>query len=252
MNVRKDFDGPSINIAQFIDHTLLKPDATNADVAKLCEEALLYGFASVCVHPAYVRLATDLLNKPQQKTSGDTATSKSNQTTDRTPIVKVGTVIGFPLGANSMRVKAFETEDAVGHGAQEVDMVINVGALKSGEYELVEKDIRAVVQSAEDKAIVKVILETALLTDEEKEKACRLAERAGAHYVKTSTGFASAGAEVSDVKLMRQLVGDRLGVKASGGIRTVADARQMINAGASRIGTSHGVAIVQASLDNIK
>ncbi|MGX1982136.1 deoxyribose-phosphate aldolase [Thermolongibacillus altinsuensis] len=212
------------SIAKMIDHTLLKPEATKEQIEKLVEEAKKFEFASVCVNPVWVKLVAEKLKG--------------------TP-VKVCTVIGFPLGATTPEVKAFETKQAIEHGAQEVDMVINIGALKSGDDELVERDIRAVVEAAKGKALTKVIIETALLTDEEKVRACEMAVRAGADYVKTSTGFASGGATVEDVALMRKTVGPNVGVKASGGVRSAADAQAMIEAGATRIGTSSGPAIVQ-------
>jgi deoxyribose-phosphate aldolase len=212
------------DVAAMIDHTLLKPDATKDQVIKLCEEAKQYNFASVCVNPTNVSLAASILKG--------------------TP-VKVCTVIGFPLGATTPTAKAIETRDAIANGATEVDMVINVGALKSGDYDLVKRDIEAVVDAARGKAIVKVIIETALLTDEEKVKACLLAKLAGADFVKTSTGFGPGGATVEDIRLMRKVVGSDMGVKASGGIRNLESARKMIEAGASRIGASASVAIVK-------
>jgi deoxyribose-phosphate aldolase len=212
------------NIAKMIDHTLLKPEATKEQIVKLAEEAKTYGFASVCVNPAWVKTAYEILKD-----------------TD----VKVCTVIGFPLGATTPEVKAFEAKNAVENGATEVDTVINIGALKDGNDELVEKDIKAVVDAVKGKALVKVIIEAALLTDEEKVRACQLAVKAGADYVKTSTGFSIGGATVEDVALMRKTVGPDIGVKASGGVRTLKDAEAMIEAGASRIGASSGVAIVQ-------
>ncbi len=211
------------NLSPFIDHTLLKPNATDDQVEKLCREAREFGFASVCINSAYVPLAARLL-------SGSS--------------VKVCTVVGFPLGAMSTDSKAFETRDAVGKGADEIDMVINVGKLKSGDYQYVMDDIRAVVTSAQGRC-VKVILETASLTDEEKAAGCILSKAAGAHFVKTSTGFASGGATAEDIALMRRIVGSKMGVKASGGIKTTEDARRMIAAGASRIGASASVAIVK-------
>jgi len=214
----------NINIAKMIDHTLLKANATKEQIIKLCEEAKQCDFASVCVNPTWVALAAELL-----------------EGTD----VKVCTVIGFPLGANAPETKAFETMDAINKGAKEVDMVINIGALKDGNDELVERDIRAVVEAAEGKALVKVIIETCLLTEEEKVRACQLAVKAGADFVKTSTGFSTGGATVEDVALMRKTVGAKVGVKASGGVRNVDDVKAMIIAGATRIGTSSGVAIVQ-------
>jgi deoxyribose-phosphate aldolase len=214
--------------AEFIDHTLLKPDATHDQIMKLCEEAKEYNFASVCVNPANVSLASSLLKD--------------------TP-VKVCTVIGFPLGATTPTAKAIESRDAIANGASEVDMVINVGALKSEDYDLVKKDIEAVVDAARGKALVKVILETALLTDEEKVKGCLLAKLAGADFVKTSTGFGPGGATVEDVRLMRKVVGPDMGVKASGGIRDYEATRRMVEAGANRIGASAGVKIVKQAED---
>jgi deoxyribose-phosphate aldolase len=212
------------NIAKMIDHTLLKADATKAQIVKLCEEAKQYGFASVCVNPTWVATAAELLKD-----------------TD----VKVCTVIGFPLGANTPETKAFETKNAIENGAAEVDMVINVGALKDGNDDLVERDIRAVVEAAKGKALVKVIIEACLLTEEEKVRACQLAVKAGADYVKTSTGFSTGGATPEDVALMRKTVGPNIGVKASGGVRDMQSAEAMIQAGATRIGTSSGVAIIE-------
>ncbi len=209
------------DLAKYIDHTLLKPEATAEDVRKLCAEARDFGFASVCVNGGFAELAANEL-----KGSG----------------VKTCVVVGFPLGAGTSAAKAFETADAVSRGAEEIDMVLSVGRLRSGETAAVREDIRAVVQAAEG-ALVKVIIEACLLTDEQKELACRLAEEAGAHFVKTSTGFSTGGATVEDVSSMRRTVGDRLGVKASGGIRTREDAERMIAAGASRIGASASVKI---------
>jgi len=207
-----------------IDHTLLKPEATKDQIVKLCEEAVEFGFASVCINPTYVSLAADLLRN--------------------TP-VKVCTVVGFPLGASTPLVKAVEARDAIAAGAREIDMVINIGALKSGDDDLVGRDIRAVVEAARGRALVKVILETALLTDDQKVKACLIAKAEGADFVKTSTGFGPGGATVEDVRLMRKVVGKEMGVKASGGIRNLESARKMIEAGASRIGASASVAIVK-------
>jgi len=213
------------NLAKMIDHTLLKPDATPDQIAQLCFEARKHQFASVCVNPAWVKLCAQLL--------------------EGSP-VKVCTVIGFPLGATSSEVKAFETETAIEQGATEIDMVINIGALKARELEFVAQDIRGVVNAAHSRGfIVKVILETALLTDEEKTIACLLSKEAGADFVKTSTGFASGGATVHDVALMRRVVGPEIGVKAAGGVRTYEDAESMIKAGATRIGASAGVKILQ-------
>ena len=213
------------NIHQLIDHTLLKPVATEAQIAALCAEAAQYQFASVCVNPTHVKLAARLLQG-----SG----------------VPVCTVVGFPLGANSSSVKQFETRQTIQDGATEVDMVINVGALKAQHYSLVYDDIAAVVQTAHaSQAIVKVIIEAALLTDDEKIIACQLAQAAKADFVKTSTGFGPGGATLADVALMRQTVGPEMGVKAAGGIRSFADALAMVKAGATRLGASAGVNIVQ-------
>ncbi|MFI5371865.1 MAG: deoxyribose-phosphate aldolase [Candidatus Eisenbacteria bacterium] len=207
-----------------IDHTLLKPDASREDVEKLCREAAQYCFASVCVNPNWVPLCAQML-----RGSG----------------VKVCTVIGFPLGAHLPDVKAYEARRAVEQGATEVDMVINIGALKSRDYALVENDIRGVVQSVGKDTVVKVILETSLLSRDEKVMGSSLAKAAGADFVKTSTGFSTGGATVEDVRLMRETVGPDVGVKASGGIRTPEDARAMVEAGASRIGASASVKIVR-------
>ncbi len=213
-------------IAGMIDHTLLKPDATEKEIRKLCDEAAQYKFASVCVNPSNVPLCAKLL-----KGTG----------------VKVCTVIGFPLGATTSTTKAIETRDAIANGADEIDMVINVGALKSGDDEKVRRDIQAVVDAAKGLAIVKVILETALLTKEEKIKGCLLSKMAGADFVKTSTGFGPGGATVEDIALMRKTVGPDMGVKASGGIRTYDVAKAMIDAGATRIGASASVAIAKGT-----
>lgn len=212
-------------LARYIDHTLLKPDATDAQIAQLCYEARKYNFAAVCVNPSKIRLCAQLLKD--------------------TP-VKIATVVGFPLGATPPEVKAYETRQAIEDGAHEIDMVINIGALKSKDYALVARDIATVVRTAQaGGAITKVIIEAALLTDEEKVIACKLAKEAGAEYVKTSTGFASGGATVHDVALMRWAVGPEMGVKAAGGIKTYAEAMQMIEAGATRIGASASVKIMQ-------
>jgi deoxyribose-phosphate aldolase len=211
-------------LARMIDHTLLKANATEAEIVKLAEEAKEYKFASVCVNPTWVKKAAEILNDVEG--------------------VEVCTVIGFPLGASTSEVKAFETKNAIENGATEVDMVINIGALKDKQYDLVEKDIKAVVDAAKGKALTKVIIETCLLTDEEKEMACKLSVNAGADFVKTSTGFSTGGATVEDIALMRKTVGPDLGVKASGGVRSLEDAQNMIEAGATRIGASSGVAIV--------
>jgi deoxyribose-phosphate aldolase len=211
------------NIAGMIDHTLLKAETTKADVIQLCKEAAEHQFASVCVNPTWVDTCRDQLK-------------------DST--VKVCTVIGFPLGANTPEVKAFETKKAIQDGATEVDMVINIGALKNGDNGLVERDIMSVVEAAKGKAIVKVIIETASLTEEEKVRACTISKNVGADYVKTSTGFGAGGATVEDIKLMRLAVGPELGVKASGGVRNHQAAVEMITAGATRIGTSNGIQII--------
>ncbi len=212
-------------VSHMIDHTLLKPDATKDQVAQLCHEAKKHSFASVCVNPSYVKLCADLLKDSD---------------------VLVCTVIGFPLGATSTESKAFEAQKAIRDGATEVDMVINVGALKSRDYERVEHDIAAVARAVHaGGAILKVIIEAALLTDEEKVAACQLAKVARANFVKTSTGFGPGGATAEDVALMRRVVGPGMGVKASGGIRSYEDAKKMIAAGASRIGASASVRIAQ-------
>ena len=212
------------NIASMIDHTLLKPEATKEMIEKLCNEAKKYGFAAVCVNPYYVKMSKKFLEGSK---------------------VKVATVIGFPLGANTKEVKAFETKNAIENGADEVDMVINIGAMKNRDYDVVKKDIEAVVEAAKGRAIVKVIIETCLLTDEEKIKACELSKEAGADFVKTSTGFSTGGATVNDVKLMKETIGDSLKIKASGAIRDYETAKAMIEAGASRIGASASIKIVE-------
>ncbi|HEM4264784.1 TPA: deoxyribose-phosphate aldolase, partial [Streptococcus suis] len=210
---------------KYIDHTILKPETTQEQVEKILAEAKEYDFASVCVNPTWVALAAESLKDSD---------------------VKVCTVIGFPLGANTPAVKAFETKDAISNGADEIDMVINIGALKTGNYDLVLEDIKAVVAASGDK-LVKVIIEACLLTDDEKVKACQLSQEAGADYVKTSTGFSTGGATVADVALMRKTVGPDMGVKASGGARSYEDAIAFIEAGASRIGASSGVAIMNGA-----
>jgi deoxyribose-phosphate aldolase len=213
------------HLAGMIDHTLLKPDATPEQIAQLCFEARKYGFASVCINPTWVPLCAQLLEGSQ---------------------VKVCTVIGFPLGASASEVKAFEAQNAIDSGATEIDMVINIGALKARDLDMVAKDIREVVKVAHSRGqIVKVIIEAVLLTDEEKTIACLLSKEAGADFVKTSTGFASGGATVRDVALMRSVVGPEMGIKAAGGVRTFEDAENMIKAGATRIGASAGVKIIQ-------
>lgn len=211
-------------LARMIDHTLLKPDACEEGVRKLCQEALEYKFASVCINPGYVQLCADLLKDSE---------------------VKVCTVIGFPLGATTSDTKAFETRDAISKGAQEVDMVINVGKLKDKDLDYVKKDIEAVVNEAKGKALTKVIIETCLLNDEEKVTACKIAKEAGADFVKTSTGFSTGGATFEDIKLMRETVGANMGVKASGGVRSYEDTMKMIEAGATRIGASASIAICE-------
>jgi deoxyribose-phosphate aldolase len=214
-------------IARLIDHTLLKPEATREQVETLCREAREYGFASVCVNPCWVRLCAERLRGSQ---------------------TRVCTVAGFPLGATTPATKAFEAARAVAEGACEVDMVMNVGALKSGDYRLVERDVAGVVAACSPAgALVKVILEAALLTDDEKVKACVIAKAAGADFVKTSTGFGPGGATAADVALMRRVVGPEMGVKAAGGVRDLKSAQAMIEAGADRIGASVGVKIVQES-----
>lgn len=214
-----------MDYAKMIDHTLLKPEASREQVKKLCREAAEYGFHSVCVNSCYVSFCADLLKDSD---------------------VKVCTVIGFPLGAMSAAGKAAEAAAAVKDGADELDMVINVGMIKSGDWEYVRRDIEEVVKAAGSRALVKVILETCLLTDDEKRIACRVCREAGAAYVKTSTGFSTGGATAADVRLMREEAGDSMGVKASGGIRSPKDAEEMAAAGADRIGTSSGIAIVRA------
>ncbi len=212
------------NIAKYIDHTLLKPEATEDMIRKLCQEALEYQFASVCVNSCYVPLCVSILEGSS---------------------VKVCTVIGFPLGAASTGTKAFEAKEAVDFGAEEVDMVINVGMIKSNEWDYVKNDISAVVKSVKGRALVKVIIETCLLTDDEKKQACLAAKESGADFVKTSTGFSTGGAKLEDVLLMRNTVGEKMGIKASGGIHTGKEALAMIEAGATRIGASSGVQIVE-------
>lgn len=210
-------------LAKMIDHTLLKPEATYEQIVKLCKEALEYGFASVCINPCYVNAAYQLLKGSD---------------------VKVCTVVGFPLGAATSETKTFEAVQAVNRGASEIDMVINVGYLKSGNHDYVEEDIKTLVNKINGRALVKAIIETCLLNDEEKIIACKLAKKAGAHFVKTSTGFNMSGATSEDVALMYDAVSPNLKVKASGGIRTYEDAIKMINAGASRIGASSSIKII--------
>ena len=215
-----------MELNRMIDHTILKPEATEAAVQKIIDEAKEYNLFSVCINPCWVAFASEQL--------ADTD-------------VAVCTVIGFPLGANTPEVKAYEAADAIKNGANEVDMVINIGALKSQQYDHVRQDIQGIVDAAKGKALVKVIIETALLTDEEKVKACELAKEAGADFVKTSTGFSTGGAKVADIRLMRETVSHDMGVKASGGVHNAEEALAMIEAGATRIGASTGVAIVSGA-----
>lgn len=210
-----------MKVAKFIDHTLLRPDATSEEIERICGEGIGYGFASVCINPAWVPLAASLLKDSE---------------------VKVCTVVGFPLGASTAKSKAFEAEEAVSNGAEELDMVINIGALKSGNTALVKEEIEGVLKSG---ALLKVIIETGLLSQEEKMKACLLAKEAGAHFVKTCTGFGPGRATEEDVRLMRKIVGEKLGVKASGGIRNLATFKSLLKAGATRVGTSTGIQIIK-------
>jgi len=212
-----------INLASYIDHTLLKPEASIEDVRKICDEAKEYHFASVCVNPSYIRFVAEQLEGS---------------------VVTPCCVIAFPFGTHTPEAKREEALDAVRGGAKELDMVINIGAIKSNDWELVRRDIEFVVEAAKGKADVKVILETCLLTDDEKVKACTICKQAGASFVKTSTGYSTGGATAHDVGLMRQTVGSDSGVKASGGIRTYEDAMAMIRAGANRLGASAGVSII--------
>lgn len=211
------------DIAKYIDHTILKADATTKMIVKLCDEAKEYGFYSVCVNPCYVKLCREFL---------------------RDTDVKVCCVIGFPLGANTSIVKAFEAKNAIENGADEIDMVINIGALKSKEFDIVLNDIKEVINVTYGKAMLKVIIETCLLTDEEKIKACELVTESGADFVKTSTGFSSAGATVADIELMKNAVNGKCKIKASGGIRTRRDLEDVILAGADRVGASASVNII--------
>lgn len=217
-----------MKINKYIDHTLLKADSVQSQFDQLIDEAKTYDFASVCVNPCWVAYAAEALKDSD---------------------VKVCTVVGFPLGATTSATKAFETKDAIANGADEIDMVINIGLLKQGDDQAVEDDIRAVVEASGDK-LVKVIIEACLLTDEEKVRACQLAVKAGVDFVKTSTGFSTGGATISDVKLMRQTVGPDIGVKAAGGARSLEDAMAFIEAGATRIGTSAGVTIMKGEVAN--
>lgn len=218
-----------MNLAKYIDHTILKPESSVEQVKKLCAEAREYGFASVCVNTGYTKLVSSKLEGSDVKTC---------------------VVVGFPLGATTKETKAFETKQAIEDGADEVDMVINVGYMKSGMHDEVKEDIKAVVDAAAGKAVVKVILETCLLTDEEKVKVCEMCKEVGADFVKTSTGFSTGGATAEDIALMRKTVGEGMGVKASGGVRSKEDAEKMIEAGASRIGASASIAIVEGKKSN--
>ncbi|MCY6960305.1 deoxyribose-phosphate aldolase [Clostridium brassicae] len=215
-----------MELKSYIDHTLLKPQATEEQVIKICEEAKKYNFASVCVNAYYTSLVSEKLKGTEVKTC---------------------VVVGFPLGATTKEVKAFEAKQAIENGAQEVDMVINVGALKDKKYDVVKDDIKAVVDAAKGKALVKVIIETCLLTREEIVRVCEISKEAKADFVKTSTGFSTGGATPEDVKLMRETVGNEMGVKASGGIRTTEDAEKVIRSGANRIGASASIAIVEGT-----
>lgn len=217
------------HLANYIDHTLLKPEATAEEIITLCEEAKKYHFKTVCIHPYWVKKASDYL---------------------RGTTVGITTVIGFPLGATSTFTKVAETRDAIASGATEIDMVLNIGALKSRDELAVFHDIKQVVFASNGQAVVKVIIETGLLTDEEKVLACKLAKEAGADFVKTSTGFSRGGATVEDIRLMRKTVGEQMGVKASGGIRDTKAALAMIEAGANRIGASAGIAIINGQRNN--
>lgn len=217
-----------MKINKYIDHTLLKADSVQSQFDQLIDEAKTYDFASVCVNPCWVAYAAEALKDSD---------------------VKVCAVVGFPLGATTSATKAFETKDAIANGADEIDMVINIGLLKQGDDQAVEDDMRAVVEASGDK-LVKVIIEACLLTDEEKVRACQLAVKAGVDFVKTSTGFSTGGATISDVKLMRQTVGPDIGVKAAGGARSLEDAMAFIEAGATRIGTSAGVTIMKGEVAN--
>ncbi|MGQ4038595.1 deoxyribose-phosphate aldolase [Streptococcus dysgalactiae] len=217
-----------MKINKYIDHTLLKADSVQSQFDQLIDEAKTYDFASVCVNPCWVAYAAEALKDSD---------------------VKVCTVVGFPLGATTSATKAFETKDAIANGADEIDMVINIGLLKQGDDQAVEDDMRAVVEASGDK-LVKVIIEACLLTDEEKVRACQLAVKAGVDFIKTSTGFSTGGATISDVKLMRQTVGPDIGVKAAGGARSLEDAMAFIEAGATRIGTSAGVTIMKGEVAN--
>jgi len=218
-----------MKLEQYIDHTLLKQQATEEDIIKVCAEAKEYGFASVCANAYFASLVSKQLKGTNVKTC---------------------IVVGFPLGATTKEVKAFEAKQAIENGAQEIDMVINVGAVKSNKYDVIKDEIKEVVRVCTGLALVKVIIETCLLTDEEKVQVCQIAKEAGANFVKTSTGFSTGGATVHDVKLMRETVGSAMGVKASGAVRTTQDAKAVIEAGASRIGASSSIAIVKGTQDS--
>ncbi|MBK5242450.1 deoxyribose-phosphate aldolase [Clostridium sp.] len=218
-----------MKIEQYIDHTLLKQQASEEEIIKICREAKEYGFASVCANAYYTALVSKELKGSNVKTC---------------------IVVGFPLGATTKEVKAFEAKQAIENGAQEIDMVVNVGAIKSNKYDVVKEDIKAVVEASKGRALVKVILETCLLTDEEKVKVCVICKEANADFVKTSTGFSTGGATVHDIKLMRETVGPNMGVKAAGAVRTAEDAKAVIEAGASRIGASSSIAIVSGTKDS--
>ena len=216
-----------MDMGRFIDHTVLKPDATEEMIENLCNEAKKYNFYAVCINPYYVKLAKNIL---------------------RNSNVKIATVIGFPLGANTSKIKALEAEESIKDGADELDMVINIAALKNKDYDKVKEDIGEVVKKAKGNALVKVIIETCLLTEDEKVRACNLSLEAGANFVKTSTGFNGKGATVEDIRLIKSVVGDKMKIKASGGIRDYETAIKMIEAGANRIGASSSVKIVQDSI----
>ena len=216
-----------MNAAKYIDHTLLKPEVTDKEISVLCDEAHEHSFFSVCIQPSWVKTAAEKLAESE---------------------VKVCTVIGFPHGATTSEVKAFETKDAISNGADEVDMVINIGQLKAGNLDYVKEDMKSVVDAANKEALVKVIIESSLLTEDEVVTASRLAQEAGADFVKTSTGFNGGGASVEAVALMRLTVGEDMGVKASGGVRSYEDAKKMIEVGATRIGASSGIAIVNGEV----
>lgn len=217
----------SKSLSQYIDHTQLKPETIKEEIDKIIKEAKEYNFASICINPSWVAYSYQKLKDTN---------------------VKVCTVVGFPLGATTTETKVFETKQAIKNGATEIDMVLNIGQLKANNDSFVIQDMKSVVQAAGDQTIVKVIIETSLLSNEEKVRACKLAEQAGAHFVKTSTGFSDGGATIADVKLMKETVGEHMEVKASGGIRDLATTKQMIEAGATRIGASAGVSIIKESI----